>query len=81
MKHLFTNMNTEDKAFFSITGAIGSMVEFERIMAAQVLNEGIFMVLFKAGMVAFISGFVGLIGKKSAQWIYHKLCGDTNPGD
>jgi hypothetical protein len=66
-------MNTEDRAFFGITGVLGTILEYERIIVAQVVGESFLLVLGKACLVAFISGFIGLFGKIFAQYIWKKL--------
>lgn len=72
-KVLTMQLDGDDKAFFGITGLLGTITEFEHIMQAQLIHESIFMVIFKASAIAFISGFIGLFAKKLAETIYDKF--------
>jgi hypothetical protein len=69
----FVNMNTEDRAFFGVTGIIGTIYHIQTIVQAQLLNESMAMIIVKACIVAFISGFVGLFAKKFGEWVYNKI--------
>jgi hypothetical protein len=70
-------MNTEDRAFFGVTGIIGTIYHIQTIVQAQLMNEGMALIIIKACIVAFISGFVGLVGKKSAEWLHSKITGSN----
>lgn len=71
--------NGEDKAFFSITAFIGTITEYNSIIQAQVLSPDFINAVGSAATLAFISGFIGLVGKKTAEHIYHKVKGNKPP--
>ena len=72
------HMNSEDKTFFGVTGIIGTVYHIKTIVQAQLLNESMAMIIVKACIVAFVSGFVGLFAKKFAEWVHLKITCNKN---
>lgn len=66
-------MNSEDRTFFGVTGVIGTIYHIKTIVQAQLVDESMAMIILKACIVAFVSGFVGLFAKKLAEWVHLKI--------
>lgn len=63
----------EDKVFYIASGLIGSISKYYGDIV-NTYNSGVVLpTLVQAALVAFISGFLGLAGKKLAEEIYNYI--------
>lgn len=68
----------EDRYFYFISGIIGSISEYHKELVPLVKGAGFNMniiqilpAIIQAGIVAFIAGFLGVLGKKAAVGVYN----------
>lgn len=69
---MFILNNKEDKGFFFATSLIGLIPSMSNVTQAGIPNEFV-VALIKAGLIAFISGFLGVFGKRVFEFLYKKI--------
>lgn len=68
------NLETkENKVVFLSTGLIGIVTNHREIIEGGIISNGLLETIIRAGIIAFISGFLGLCGKKFFEFIWKKI--------
>ena len=69
----FNFNNKEDKGFFFGTSLIGLIPSLGEMSEAGFIPNEFLIAIIKAGLIAFISGFLGVFGKRVFEYLYKKI--------